>query len=317
MLSELIEQQQKYVNAFFESLDRAKTEEIFHKLAKTSGTLFFSGVGKSGIVAQKIASTLVSTGTKALYMSPLDALHGDIGIVSPGDHFLLLSKSGESDELLRLIDALKLKRAQTVAVVCNPGSRLAKIADDVIHLPLERELCPFDLSPTTSAAIQLLFGDILAVALMRKKAFSIDQYAINHPAGLIGKRAQLMVKDIMLKGREMPLAYPEQKLIDLLVELSNKRCGCLIVVDAKNSLQGIFTDGDLRRALQNFGPDALQKTLAELATKTPRTISPEKLAYEALKEMERDPKKPITVMPVVEADQVVGVIKLHDILQEV
>lgn len=317
MLTELLEQQQRYVNAFFQGLDIVKTEELFQKLAKSSGTLFFSGVGKSGIVAQKIASTLASTGTKALYMSPLDALHGDIGMVSPGDHFLMLSKSGESEELLRLMNPLKIKGAWSVALVCNPRSRLAKEADEMLHLPLERELCPFDLSPTTSASIQLIFGDILAVSLMRKKSFNIGQYAENHPAGLIGKKAQITVRDLMLSGQQMPLAFPEQKLLDLLVELSNKRCGCLIVVDKERKLQGIFTDGDLRRALQNQGPSALELTMKELAIKTPRTISADCLAYEALKEMEKDPQHPITAMPVLEQGVVIGVIKLHDILQEV
>lgn len=317
MLNALIAEQQRYVNAFFEGLDRAKTEELFQKLAAVKGTLFFSGVGKSGIVAQKIVSQLVSTGTRALYISPLDALHGDIGIVAPGDHCLLLSKSGESEELLKLVSFIKGRGATTVALVCNPTSRLAKQADLALHLPLERELCPFDLSPTTSAAIQVIFGDILAVALMRKKAFTLDQYSENHPAGRIGKRMQVYVRDLMLTGKKIPLAYPEQKLIDLLVELSNKRAGCLLIVDRDNHLQGIFTDGDLRRALQNQGPEALSRPIGELAVKTARTIGPEQLAWQALKEMEKDPERPITVMPVIEDGHLVGLIKLHDILQEV
>ncbi len=317
MLVELIKQQQKYVNTFFQDLDVPKMEELVHKLAAHSGTLFFSGIGKSGIVAQKIASTLVSTGTKALYMSPVDALHGDIGMVSPGDHVLLLSKSGESEEMLRLVDSVRMRGAFSIAVVCNASSRLAQQADSLLHLPLERELCPFDLAPTTSAAIQIIFGDILAVALMRKKAFSLSQYAENHPSGLIGKRAKITVADLMLKGAQIPMASPQEKLIDLLVELSDKRCGCLLIVNKEGQLSGIFTDGDLRRALQKQGPLALQMTMEELSMSIPRVIGPEKLAYEALQEMERDPARPITVMPVVDKDKVIGIIKLHDILQEV
>lgn len=317
MLSELISRQRQYVDAFFQGLDVAKTEELLEKLANTPGTLFFSGVGKSGIVAQKIASTLVSTGTRAHYISPVDALHGDIGMVLPGDQMLLLSKSGESEELLRLVSSVKMRGAHAVAVVCNPQSRLAKASDMVLHLPLERELCPFDLAPTTSAAIQLIFGDILAVALMHKKSFRIDQYAANHPAGQIGKRAELQVKDLMLTGAAIPFAFPEQKLLDLLVQLSDKRCGALLVVDGRRELLGIFTDGDLRRALQQRGAAALEETIGSWATKTARTVSPSLLAWQALHEMEKDPQKPITVMPVVEGQKVVGIIRLHDILQEV
>ncbi len=317
MLSKLIADQQKYVNAFFQGLDIAKMEALVEKLAAHSGMLFFSGIGKSGYIAQKIASTLISTGTKALYISPVNALHGDIGMVSSGDHVLLISKSGESEEMLRLLQSVRTRGAFSTAIVCNASSRLGKEADNFMYLPLERELCPFDLSPTTSAAIQIIFGDILAVALMHKKAFSLARYAENHPLGLIGKRSKITVADLMLKGSQIPLAQPDQKLIDLLVELSDKRCGCLLIVDKNMTLRGIFTDGDLRRTLQEKGLLSLQMTMEELSIGNPRVISPEKLAYEALKEMERKPGKPITSMPVIYNNKVVGIIKLHDILQEV
>ena len=315
MLSELLEQQKHSINAFFTGLDLKKAEELFEKLSSSSGTLFFSGVGKSGLVAQKIASTLVSTGTRALYLSPMDALHGDIGLVSSGDAFILLSRSGETEELLKLLSFVKLRGAFTAALVCNPKSRLSRQVDCPLHLPLERELCPFDLTPTTSASIQLLFGDMLTVALMRKKAFRLEQYASNHPAGSIGLKTQLVVRDIMVKGDELPLVRSEGRLQDLLEEFSNKKQGCLLVVNEQLELASIFTDGDLRRALQKYGPDALQMTMKELGVQTLRTTKPSDLAFEALKEMEKDPKKPITMMPVLEGKKVVGLIRLHDIVQ--
>jgi arabinose-5-phosphate isomerase len=279
------------------------------------GTIFLSGVGKSGIIAKKIAVTMSSSGTKALYLSPLNALHGDIGLVTSGDAVLFLSKSGETDELLHLCPAIRNKGARLISVVSSLDSRLAKACDLNIVLPVSKELCPFNMVPTTSTMVQLIFGDLLAIALMNRKQFTVDDFAQNHPAGRIGKRMTFTVRDLMITGDRVPLAAPENILIDALSEFSGKQCGCLLVIDAAERLLGIFTDGDLRRSLQRHGAMVLHKSLRELMTTTPRFIHAKMLAYDAMKFMEADPKRPITVVPVVEDGKVVGILKMHDIVQ--
>lgn len=316
MLKELLEKQRLYLDYFFDHIDLGAAEKIFSLLNLCQGTILFTGVGKSSIVAKKIAVTMTSTGSKALYLSPTNALHGDIGIVNKNDIFIMLSKSGESDELLNLIPFLKQKGVITIAFVSNANSRLSRASDHSLLLPLAKELCPFDLAPTTSTVIQMIIGDLMAIALMQSKNFTMDQFALNHPAGRIGKRVSLKVEELMLKGSQLPISRPQSKLIDSLVELSNKRCGCLLVIDDQNKLQGIFTDGDLRRALQNNGPDALHTSIEELMTLSPRWIAPEALAWQALQLMEAVPQKEITVLPVLDDENnVLGLIKMHDILQ--
>jgi arabinose-5-phosphate isomerase len=316
MLKELLEKKREYLNHFFETLDLNAANEILQAIQNCEGTVLVTGVGKSGIIAKKIAMTMISTGTRALYLSPEEALHGDLGLVSANDLVLLLSKSGESEELLRLIPFLRNKKAKLAAIVSNQRSRLSQSCDLNIRLPLQAEICPFGLAPTTSTVIQLIFGDLLAVALMREKNFSLDQYALNHPSGSIGRRITLRVKDLMLTGDKIPKCSKKDKLMDLLVVLSNKQCGCILVAGEDETLLGIFTDGDLRRSLQSKGAAALEGRMEELMTKTPRWIHEGSLAWDALKTMEADPRRPITVLPVLDdAKKIVGILKLHDILQ--
>lgn len=316
VLKELLQKEKIYLDYFFDTIDLSRAEMIVNFLHGCQGVMIFSGIGKSGIVAEKIAMTMTSTGSRALFISSTNALHGDIGIVSEKDIFIFLSKSGESEELLQLIPPLRNKRVKIISIVSNPDSRLAKASDLFINLPLQQELCPFDMVPTTSAVIQLIFGDLLAIALMRLKNFSLDDYRMNHPAGRIGKRISLKVSDLMLTGANIPLCQPKDLLVDILVELSNKRCGCVLVVNEARALQGIFTDGDLRRSLQKHGPSSLHLPMENLMTKTARWISPEALAWHAMREMEDNQKNAITVLPVVGNEKnVVGLIKLHDIIQ--
>lgn len=316
MLKELFEKKKQYLNHFFENLDMQKTDQILQKLLYCKGIIFFTGIGKSGLVAKKIAVTMTSTGTQALYLSPTDAMHGDIGIVSDKDIFVMLSKSGESDELLALVPYIRNKGAHLIGVVSDSKSRLSQACNMTVTLPLEKELCPFGLAPTTSTSIQMIFGDVLSIALMKLKNFSLDQYAMNHPAGRIGKRISMKVKDLMLTDNKIPLCKPEHTLMETLVELSNKRCGCVLVVDHEKKLQGIFTDGDLRRTLQNKGPEALHASMENVMTKSPKWISPNILAWDAMKLMEAKHQSEITVLPVIDEDKtVLGLIKLHDIIQ--
>lgn len=316
MLKNLLENQRQSINHFIDRLDLDQTHRLFETLMECKGSIFFTGVGKSGLIAKKIAVTLVSTGTKALFISPIDAVHGDLGMLSEQDVFVFISKSGESDELLSLVPAIRNKRSKMIAIVCNDKSRLANACHQTITLPLLSELCPFDLAPTNSTTVQLMFGDLLAVALMNKKNFTKEAFIQNHPAGRIGKRLTMKVKDLMVSGSGIPLSSPEDKLVNTLVELSNKKCGCVLIVDANKKLLGIFTDGDLRRALQKHAAKVMDTTMGELMTVNPRFIDHDALAWDAMKGMEVDPLRPITVLPVIAADRtVVGIIKLHDIVQ--
>lgn len=316
MLQQILERQSTYTNHYFNALDLIETEKIVQLLLNCQGMIFFTGVGKSGLVAKKIAFTMVSTGTRALYLSPTDAVHGDLGMVSDKDLFILLSKSGESDELINLLPAIKNRGATLIAVVCNAKSRLGDACDYVINLPFQKELCPFDMAPTTSTTVQLMFGDLLTVALMQHKNFSLDQYALNHPSGRIGKRITLRVRNLMLTGNKIPLGHPEDRLPDILVELSNKRCGCILIVNEKSQLEGIFTDGDLRRSLQKQGGKILDVKIKELMSINPRWIGPDVLAWEAMKIMEIDPHKRIMMLPVLDENKtVLGLIHMHDIIQ--
>lgn len=316
MLKELLQKTKNYLDFSLDKINIEVAEQIIQVLHACQGVMVFSGIGKSGLVAEKIAMTMTSTGSRALFISPTNALHGDIGIVSEKDIFVFLSKSGESEELLQLIPTLRNKRVKIVGILSNSQSRLAKASDIFIALPLQPELCPFDMVPTTSAVIQLIFGDLLSIALMRMKNFSLDEYVMNHPAGRIGKRISLKVSDLMITGSSVPVCKPRDKLVDTLVELSNKRCGCVLIVDEAQILQGIFTDGDLRRSLQKHGASSLDLHMEDLMTKTARWIHSHNLAWDAMRQMEDDQKNAITILPVLESDKkVIGIIKLHDIVQ--
>ena len=313
MLEQLLKLQQQYINHYFTHLNIKEVESIVQACQQTEGLIVFTGVGKSGIIADKIAMTLVSTGTKALYLPPTNFLHGDIGILSEKDTLVLMSRSGETEELLNLVPFARKRRTKLIAVVSNAQSRLSKSCDLSITLPVERELCPFDLAPTTSTTVQLLWGDLLAVSLMRAKQFDLSQYVLNHPSGTIGKKMTLKVEDLMF--HETPLATPQDSLVDVLVELSNKKCVSLLVINSERQLLGIFTDGDLRRALQTHGPNVLEKSLESLMTYTPLSVSKDLLAWDALKIMQKDPKKFVMILPVLEDKKVVGILRMHDIIQ--
>lgn len=314
-LDTLFCQSQLSLGYFFEHLNLDEVRAVIDPLLACSGSIFLTGVGKSGVISQKIAMTMNCYGIKAFSLCPMNALHGDVGVVSDKDVVLLLSKSGETEELLQLCPALRNKGASLIAVVSSRNSRLSKACDREVFLPVSKELCPFDLAPTTSATVQLLFGDLIAVALMRHRKMSVDDFAGNHPAGRIGKRIILKVRDLMLKGESLPTCNPESILVDILVELSNKKCGSILVINDKSELLGIFTDGDLRRALQRAGSDALNLPVGEFMTKSPRLAYPEMFAVDAMRLMESDQKRAITVLPVVESGILVGLIKLHDIVQ--
>ncbi len=312
MIQELFQRQQKQIEYFFTHIDQACVDSTIHQLFQCVGALFFVGVGKSGLIAKKLAATFAATGTKAYYLSPLDALHGDIGRVTSEDCVIFLSKSGNTEELLALCTPIMERGARLMAFVSSKHSPLEKRAHHTLHLPILEELCPFNLMPTTSTAIQLLCGNIIAVALMHKKGFTKDRYAANHPAGTIGKKATVKVGDLMLCGDRLPLCSFDCYLKDVLVELSQKQCGCLLITKNGRNLCGIFTDGDLRRVLQEHGKDALGEPIAKHMTCFYLSTTSDTLAVDALALMHK--KQWVTVLPVVDDHNLVGLIRMHDIV---
>lgn len=314
MIEKYFQRQKSSLNHFFQNIDIQLVEEMVQMFAACKGNILFTGVGKSGHIAEKVATTLLSTGTRALYLPPNNAMHGDVGIVQKQDLVILLSKSGESDELLQLLSAVKQRDVKTVVWTSNKESRLAKACDLLCYLPLDKELCPFNLAPTTSALLQLLLGDVLAVSLMERKEFTLSDYALNHPAGRIGRRITTRVSDVMLQGEKLPICQPSDKVRDILLVLTSKRCGCVLIED-EGRLVGIFTDGDLRRAMQKEGDQVMRKPVSEFMVQSFRSIASDKLIIEAVEEMERDSEKRIMMLPVIRENKLVGLLHLHDILQ--
>lgn len=290
-----------------------EAEKVLAMILGCKGMVIFSGVGKSGIIAEKLAKTMISTGSRSLYLSPQEALHGDIGIASKDDLIILLSKSGKGTEIEALAKSCKKRGVTTMAWVSDKGSNLSTYVDFTMHLPLEGEICPFGLAPTTSTALQLIFGDCLAVALMEASKFSIDQYALNHPAGSIGKLIAECVEDVMVTGDALPNC-PKQMLIkDALFTLSNKKLGALLINDEEGKLLGVFTDGDLRRLIQTKGSAALDEPLENVMNTSFIFVAKSELTSKALEMMENE-KKPILVMPVVQDGRAIGMIHMHHII---
>lgn len=295
---------------------RGAVERAVELLSACRGKVIVVGVGKSGNVAQKIAATLTSTGTLAVYLHPSDALHGGLGIVTPEDVVVVVSNSGETDELAAMLPFLKHRRVPLVAVVGNLGSTLAARADVVLDASVEQEACPLNLAPTTSTTVALALGDALALTVMGCKQITPEDFALNHPAGRLGKRLTLRVGDLMHAGERNPTVATDAPLLEVVRAISRGGLGAVSVVDEGGRLAGIITDGDLRRALQRGRLAELEAlTGAQVMTREPVVAAPDMLAYAALQLMEDRPSQ-IAVLPVVdEAGAAVGLIRLHDIIR--
>ncbi|XP_051195001.1 probable arabinose 5-phosphate isomerase [Lolium perenne] len=317
-LAPLFDAQRRHLDHFFDRLDLTQAAAFAQALLDAPGAVFFTGVGKSGIVALKLAQTLASLGfARAGFLSPVDALHGDIGSLFPGDLLVLLSKSGASDELLALAPCARAKGAHLISLTSAASGAdcpLAAACDLNVHLPLQGEVCPFGLAPVTSTAIQMVFGDTVVAAIMEARRLTRDQYASNHPAGKIGKTLIFKVKDVMKKQNELPLCKEGDMIMDQLTELTSKGCGCLLVVDDEYHLIGTFTDGDLRRTLKASGPAIFNLTVGEMCNRNPRTITADAMAVEAMEKME-SPPSPVQFLPVVDHKNIVsGIITLHGLV---
>ncbi len=295
------------VAAAADRLDEA-FERAVRLLAGASGRVIVSGVGKSGLIARKLAATLTSTGTAAAYLHPTDSLHGDLGIVGPSDVAIVLSKSGESEDLFGLVGSLQRLRVPIVAITGGIGSSLARVATVTLDASVAEEACPHDLAPTASTTVALAIGDALAVVLLEVKGFRREDFAVLHPGGSLGRRLLLRVRDVMLPpGRILP---PDATMRDAVVTLAHDRGLAMVTEDSL--LAGVLTTGDLTR-LAERDPRFLELAVSDVMTRSPRTASPDELAGAAVGTMERHG---VIVLPVVEdGGRVVGVVHLHDLMR--
>ena len=338
-LRRLFETQRQYVTHFFDEVAYGSLRDFCQEVADCGGTVYFSGVGKSGFVAQKVSATMVSTGAKSAWLDPTDALRGDVGVLRANDVLVLFSKSGASDELRRLVPLARAKGARVVGVTSDELSALANDADTHVTLPLERELCPFDLAPVTSCAIQMLFGDTCAVAAMRARGTTND--ATNDAPPPPNERADPVsanaprVADVMDAlddasdgpvARSAPTCGPEELLVDVLVRLSSGGYGCVLVADRKDrkdrketlELVGVFTDGDLRRRLGAEKTMCMRRRMAELCSRRCRTISRDASAADAARAMAPENGAKVSFLPVTQDEHsktLVGIVTLNALVK--
>ena len=298
------------LHALAASLDERFAAAV-DRLAGCTGRIVVSGMGKSGHVARKIAATLASTGTPAMYVHPGEASHGDLGMILPGDAVLALSNSGETAELADLVAHARRFALPLIAITARADSTLANAADVALLLPPAAEACPMGLAPTTSTTMQIALGDALAVALLTRRGFTAADFRQFHPGGRLGARLR-RVRELMHDGDALPLADPDMRMDRALVRITEKHFGCLGVTDADGKLVGVMTDGDLRRAM---GPDLLSRNVSDIMTRAPRTIGADELAAVALSIMNA-PARPITALFVVDDDgRPVGILHIHDLLR--
>ena len=277
------------------------------------GRVVVSGIGKSGHIARKLAATLASTGTPAFFVHPAEASHGDLGMITPDDVVVMLSNSGESDELVLLAPHLKRQGAKIVALTGNEQSSLARSADVHLDVAVDAEACPLGLAPTASTTAALALGDALALALLDARGFSVEDFARSHPGGLLGRRLLTRVRDVMVTGSALPVVPADATLAQAIVAMSGKGMGMTAVVDAAGCVAGIFTDGDLRRCL-DLRRDIRDARVAEVMTRTPRTIGPDRLAIDCVELMETPPK--VTVLLVADDNRsLLGALHLHDLFR--
>lgn len=311
MAREVLEIEARAVSDLIGKLDRRFAQAV-ETVLNCRGRVVVSGIGKSGHIARKIASTLASTGTPAFFVHPAEASHGDLGMIARDDVFIALSNSGESDELLAIVPLLKRQGARLVAMTGNPQSALAREADVHLYAGAEKEACPLNLAPTASTTAALALGDALALALMQARGFTRDEFAAAHPGGALGRRLLTHVRDVMRAGDNAPRVAQSASALEGMLEISRGRMGMTTVLDAHGRVIGIFTDGDLRRGLEK-GIDLRRATIADVMTRGPRTIGPGKLAAEAVEIMERFK---VNQLIVVDDDQkLLGALNMHDLFR--
>jgi len=287
--------------------------EACRLLLACRGRVVCTGMGKSGHIATKIAATFSSTGTPAFFLHPGEASHGDLGMVKDSDVVLALSNSGESEEILTIVPALKRQGNVLIAMTGRSDSRMAKLADLHLDVSVAEEACPLGLAPTTSTTAALVMGDALAVALLEARGFTAEDFARSHPAGSLGRRLLLRIADIMHAGADVPRVSADASASEALVEMSRKRLGMTAVVDVDDRLLGVFTDGDLRRALDDAAIDLRATPVSKLMARSPKTIGAQQLAVEAARLMEEFKINGLVVVD--EEQRVLGALNIHDLLR--
>ncbi len=296
-----------------------KTLLLLEECFKNKKKLLLTGVGKSGIVARKLAATFTSIGLTSIYLNPLDALHGDLGIVDQGDLCILLSNSGETKELIQLTPHLRNKGSIQIGILGNLNSSLASQSDVFLDASVDKEVCPLNLAPTASTTVAMAIGDALAVVWMERRGISRKDFAINHPAGKLGRELTLKVSDLMKPSNELNALFKTSSFSEIISEITRGSIGSCWIKERSedNKLIGLITDGDLRRALKKYDSKRWKTLLAEeIMTKDPIVIAYDKFAIEALELMEKNRKKPISLLPVIGRNsEFIGLLRLHDLIQ--
>jgi len=296
-----------------EQINSDSVERVVDLIVNCRGKIVILGVGKSGVIGQKIAQTMTSTGTVAVFIHPSDALHGSLGMIREDDVVIALSNSGETDELLAIVPSLKLRGVAIISIVGSLDSSLAKCSDVVLDASVDREACPLNLAPTTSTTVALAIGDALAMTVMEAKGQTAEDFAANHPAGRLGKRLTLKVADLM---HPSPNILLETGWLAVVKAISDASLGAVNVVSKDGQLLGIVTDGDLRRTIEKTKTEMLSSLSAEqMMTSSPICTSPDTLAFDALRLMEDRPSQ-ISVLPVVDGSgECIGMLRLHDLVR--
>ncbi len=308
---EVIKKEAEAIAEMATRLDNNFTEAV-KLILECKGRVIVTGIGKSGLVGKKVAATLSSTGIAAFFLHPTEGVHGDLGLVRSEDIMIVISKSGATDELYQILPTIKRLAVKIILLTGQLESPLTAKCDIVLDCSVKSEACPNNLVPTSSSTAALVMGDALAIALLKERNFSAEDYAYLHPGGLLGRRLLMHVEDLMHTNSEIPIVKPETVIRDTMLEISGKRLGTALVVDDNDILVGIFTDGDLRRLAQK-DENFFIRTTGEVMAKNPKTIHPDAILDEALATME---KFSITAIPVVnDKNQPVGIIHLHDILK--
>lgn len=310
---EVLEIEARAINDAARRLDDENVEKALDLLINCGGKAVVMGVGKSGVIAQKLAQTLTSTGMMAVFVHPSDALHGGLGIIAAGDVVIAFSNSGETDEMLVILPSLRQRGVSIIAIAGNVDSTLGREADVVLDASVDKEACPLNLAPTASTTVALAMGDAVAMALMGAKQLTPEAFAVNHPAGRLGKRLTLRVSDLM---HPSPNVAPDAGWLNVVKAISDHALGAVNVVDGEMRLIGIVTDGDLRRTIEKTPSQDLATLTAEaMMTPAPTVTSPDMLAFEALRLMEVR-RSQISVLPVVAEDGVcIGLLRLHDVVR--
>jgi arabinose-5-phosphate isomerase len=299
------------ITALAERIDGAFERAVALVLAST-GRVIVSGIGKSGHIARKIAATMASTGTPAYFVHAAEAVHGDLGMITHDDVLIAISNSGSNDELLTIVPLVKRQGGKLIAITGNADSPLAREADVHLDASVAEEACPLNLAPTASTTAALALGDALAVALLDARGFGAEDFARSHPGGALGRKLLTHVGDVMKTGADMPVVMETASLAAALLEMTRAGMGMVIIVDAAHRVAGIFTDGDLRRAIERVG-DLRAAAVADVMTRQPRSIAPERLAVEAVEMMERFKT---FVLPVTAADgTLAGALNMHDLFR--